>query len=537
MAAPAPSQPPQQETALPTTGAWAPLRYPDFRAMWLAVLVGNIGTWVNDVAAGWLMAGMGTPLLVAAVQSATTLPVVLLSLSAGALADIVDRRRYLILTQLWMIAAATGLALMAATHKLDATSLLALTFALGIGAAMGRPAQAAATPELVPRSLLGPAAALGAVSMNIARSIGPALGGLIVARYSIAACFIINALSFVGIAFVWWRWKPAPRNDLLPPERFAGAVRAGLRYALHAPVFQAVLSRSFLFFLPGSAISALLPILVRTTLRETAGVYGIMLMCIGVGAVIGAVLMPKVRAHMDLDRMILLGALGNAGCTALAGMVDSVPLLYVVMLVNGFAWITVLSSLQMAAQTALPPWVRARGLALYIMVLSLAMALGSLAWGAVAQHASMQAAMLSSGVVGAVFAVISRRWHLGRAETLDVMPSAHWPEPVLAAEVEGDRGPVMVTVEYDVLPEHLAEFHALMQELGASRKRDGAIEWGVMEDTATPNRYLEYFFAASWLEHLRQHDRVTGEEARLQARVRHLLVPGVKPVIRHFLGR
>ncbi len=522
---------------LPTTGAWAPLRYPDFRSMWLAVLVGNIGTWVNDVAAAWLMAGIGTPLMVAAVQSATTLPVVLLSLSAGALADIVDRRKYLILTQLWMIAASTGLALLAGAHRLDATSLLALTFALGIGAAMGRPAQAAATPELVPRSLLGPAAALGSVSMNIARSIGPALGGVIVAQYSIAACFVINAASFVGIAFVWWRWKPAPRADALPPERFAGALRAGLRYAVHAPVFQAVLARAFLFFLPGSAISALLPILVHTTLRQSAGVYGILLMCIGVGAVTGAVLMPRLRKQLDLDRMILLGALGNALCTALAGVVASVPLLCAVMLVNGFAWITVLSSLQMAAQTSLPPWVRARGLALYIMVLSLAMAVGSLVWGAVAQHASMQWAMGSAAGVAVLSGLWSRRWSLGRAETLDVMPSAHWPEPVLAVEAEGDRGPVMVTVEYDVAAAHVDEFQALMQHLGTARKRDGAIEWGLMEDTAAPNRFLEYFFAASWLEHLRQHGRVTGEEARLQARVRHLLVPGSQAVIRHFLGR
>jgi MFS family permease len=522
---------------LPTTGAWAPLRYPEYRAMWLAVLVGNIGTWVNDVAAAWLMAGIGTPLMVAAVQSATTLPVVLLSLSAGALADIVDRRKYLILTQLWMIAASSGLAILAAAHRLDATSLLALTFALGIGAAMGRPAQAAATPELVPRPLLGPAAALGSVSMNIARSIGPALGGVIVAQYSIAACFVINAASFVGIAFVWWRWKPAPRADALPPERFAGALRAGLRYALHAPVFQAVLARAFMFFLPGSAISALLPILVRTTLRQTAGVYGLLLMCIGIGAVAGALLMPKIRTKVDLDRLILLGALGNALCTALAGLVSSVPLLCAVMLVNGMAWITVLSSFQMVAQTSLPPWVRARGLALYIMVLSLAMAIGSLVWGAVAQHGSMQWAMGSSAAVAVLFGLWSRRWKLGRAETLDVMPSAHWPEPVVVLGTEADRGPVMVTVEYDVLPAHVAEFHELMQHLGTARKRDGAIEWGVMEDTATPDRFLEYFFSASWLEHLRQHDRVTGEEARLQARVRRLLQPESRPVIRHFLGR
>lgn len=529
---------PLADAATPS-GPWAPLRYPQFRSMWLAVLVGNIGTWVNDVAAAWLMAGIGTPLMVAAVQSATTLPVVLLALTAGTLADIVDRRRYLILCQLWMIAVATALAGLAALHKLDATWLLGLTFALGIGAAMARPAQAAATPELVPRTLLGPAAALGSISMNIARSIGPALGGVIVARWSVAACFAINAASFIGIAVVWWRWRPAPRADVLPPERFTGALRAGLRYAVHAPVFRAVLVRSFLFFLPGSAISALLPILVRTTLKQDAHVYGLMLMCIGVGAVAGAVLMPRIRRRVDLDLLIQAGAAGNALCTLLAGVVTSVPWLCAVMLLNGAAWITVLSSFQMAAQTALPPWVRARGLALYIMVLSLAMALGSLAWGALAQHGSMTLSLATAAFAAVVLGVVSGRWRLGEAETLDVMPSAHWPEPVLATAQapDHDRGPVMVTVEYDVPPAHVDEFLRLMRDLGTARKRDGAIEWGVMEDTAVAHRYLEYFFSPSWIEHLRQHGRVTGQEARLQARVRHLLAAGSKPVIRHFLGR
>jgi len=263
-----------------------------------------------------------------------------------------------------------------------------------------------------------------------------------------------------------------------------------------------------------------------------------MLMCIGVGAVAGAVLMPKVRRRIELDRLILLGALGNAACAALAGVVTSLPLLALVMLANGAAWITVLSSFQMAAQTALPPWVRARGLSLYIMVMSLAMAIGSLAWGAIAQHGSMELALWSAGVAAVVVALVSLRWKLGPAETLDVMPSAHWPEPVFAdAPPNGDRGPVMVTVEYDVAEGREREFLVLMDAVGTSRKRDGAIEWGVMEDTAIRNRYLEYFFAASWLEHLRHHDRVTGEEARLQAKVRRLLQPETAPRIRHFLGR
>ncbi len=247
-----------------THGPWSPLGQPTFRALWLAILVGNIGTWIHDVAAAWVMAETtNSPLMVAAVQSATTLPVVLLAIIAGTLADIVDRRRYLILAQLWMLLVASTLAVLAHLDRLGPWTLVTLTFALGIGAAMAMPAQQATTPELVPKPMLGPAVALGSLSMNIARAIGPALGGLIVAQAGIAWAFAVNALTFLGVAVVLWRWRRVPAATALPPETFGVALRAGLRYAMQASVLQAVLVKAAGFFTFASALTALLPIVVK----------------------------------------------------------------------------------------------------------------------------------------------------------------------------------------------------------------------------------------------------------------------------------
>ncbi|WP_257385468.1 MFS transporter [Tahibacter caeni] len=518
-------------------GAWAPLRHPTFRSLWLAILVGNIGTWIHDVAAAWIMAETtGSPLMVAAVQSATTLPVVLLAIVAGTLADIVDRRRYLILAQLWMFLAAGTLAVLAQLGLLGPWSLVLLTFALGCGAAMAMPAQQATTPELVPKPLLGSAVALGSLSMNIARATGPAIGGLIVAQTGAAMAFAINALTFLAIVFALWRWKRAPAASALPPESFGLALRAGLRYASQASVLQAVLIRTGAFFAFASALTALLPIVVRQELKASAGTYGLLLGCIGIGAISGAVLLPRLRRRLDADRLFLLASLLYAGCIAGVALLRDLRALYPICLVAGFAWLSVLSSLQIAAQTAVPAWVRARALALYIVVFSAGMALGSLGWGTLAQRYSVLHALLAAAIGTALAALLTQRWRLGDAARIDVTPSEHWAAPVVADTFDTDRGPVLITIEYHVIPAQRAAFLAVLRELGRSRRRDGAITWGIAEDTALPGSFLEYFSVASWLEHLRQHERVTNEERRLQESVLTLLEPGTQPLVRHFVG-
>ncbi len=529
-----PQTPPQPNAG----GPWSPLGQPTFRMLWLAILVGNIGTWVHDVAAAWIMAeNTGSPFMVAAVQSATTLPVVLLAIVAGTLADIVDRRKYLIVAQLWMLLVASALATLAHLDMLGPWTLIALTFALGVGAAMAMPAQQATTPELVPPTMLGPAVALGSLSINIARAVGPALGGFIVARAGIQWAFAINAVSFLAVMVVLVAWKRAPSTSVLPPESFGTALRAGLRYAMQASVLQAVLIKAAAFFVFASALTALLPIVVKKELGASAGTYGLLLGCIGIGAITGAVLLPRLRKRYSPDRLVLVASVLYAACMLALATVRNMPVLYAVSLVNGFAWITVLSSLQIAAQTSVPAWVRARALALYIVVFSAGMAVGSLGWGTLAQETSSTLTLMVAAAGTVLAALFGMRYRLVDAAAVDNRPAGHWPEPQPVHDVEHDRGPVLVTVHYHVRLEEREGFLLLMHELGKGRRRNGALQWSVAEDTAEPGRYLECFLDSSWLEHLRQHERVTEDERRLQERICALLVDAdSKPNVRHYIG-
>ncbi|WP_102944877.1 MFS transporter [Stenotrophomonas sp. VV52] len=523
------------ENAAP--GAWSPLKIKLFRAMWLAILGSNVGTWVNDVAAAWVMAERtGSPLMVALVQSATTVPVVLLALVAGTLADIVDRRRYLLFTQGWMLLVAASLATLTALQMLTPPLLVALTFAMGCGAAMAMPAQAAIVSELVPRPMLASAVALNSIGINIARSLGPAIGGLIVAQLGAGWAFGLNALSFAAMLWVLFTWKQDVQASSLPPEGFGAGLRAGLRYALRAGRLQAVLIKSAGFFFFASAVTALLPLVVRGEMKGGAGTYGLLLGCIGIGAVTGALLLPRLRARMDRDLLVLLATLACALSLLGLAWLRHWALLPVAMLVNGFAWITVLSSLQIAAQTAVPAWVRARALSLYIMVFSLGMAAGGLSWGSIAQRTSIPFALTVAAIGAVVAGLLVWRVRIAGSEELDLRPAGHWPAPELAVPVTHDRGPVLVTVEYHIDDADRAAFHRLLGELGRTRRRDGAVIWGVAEDVATPGVHMEYFVTSSWIEHLRQHERVTAEDRTLQDRVRALHRNEHAPIVRHFVG-
>lgn len=518
-------------------GPWSPLKVRLFRAMWLAILGSNVGTWVNDVAAAWVMAERtGSPLMVALVQSATTVPVVLLALVAGTLADIVDRRRYLLFTQGWMLLVAATLATLTGLGMLTPPLLVALTFAMGCGAAMAMPAQAAIVSELVPRPMLASAVALNSIGINIARSLGPAIGGLIVAQLGAGWAFGLNALSFAAMLWVLFNWKQAVQPSSLPPEGFGAGLRAGLRYALRAGRLQAVLVKSAGFFFFASAVTALLPLVVRGEMQGGAGTYGLLLGCIGIGAVSGALLLPRLRARMDRDLLVLLATFACALSLLGLAWLRNMALLPLAMLVNGFAWITVLSSLQIAAQTAVPAWVRARALSLYIMVFSLGMALGGLSWGSIAQRSSIPLALTLAAIGAVVGGLLVWRVRIAGSEELDLRPAGHWPAPELAVPVTHDRGPVLVTVEYHIAAADRAMFHQLLGALGRTRRRDGAVIWGVAEDVANPGIHMEYFVTSSWMEHLRQHERVTAEDRVLQDRVRALHRNEHAPIVRHFVG-
>ena len=528
---------PDRDSSRQSISAWSPLGDPLFRALWIATLVSNIGTWMHDVGAGWLMTSLSpSPVMVALVQTATTLPVFLLALPAGALADIVDRRRFLIVVQLWMGCVAALLATTVFIGVVSAWSLLVLTFAMGIGAAMMIPAWAAITPEIVPRRELQSAIALNSMGINVARAIGPALAGVIVSYAGTGAVFALNALSYAGIIIVLVRWqRTVPRTEL-PAERFFGSLRHGVRFALHAPALQAAVIRGAGFFLFASASWALLPLIVRNLPDGGPQAFGILVASIGVGAVLGALVLPALREKLSRDLQVVLASVLYALVLLGLATVDQLWPLAGVMTVAGVAWITILSSLQVAAQMALPNWVRSRGLAVFMAVFMGSMALGSLVWGGIAQFLSVNQSLIIASVGALVAAALTWRWKVSGVESVELTPSMHWPTPRVHDTIENDRGPVLVTIEYDVQPEKVQEFIRALRELGRNRQRDGAFFWSVFEDTERPNYFIETFSVESWLDHLRQHERVTEADKAIQEFLKTLLVEGATPMVKHYVA-
>ena len=520
-----------------TPGAWAPLKLPMFRVFWLASLGSNIGTWINGTASGWVMTDLSSsPVMVSLVQTAAWLPLVLFALGAGAFADIIDRRRYLMATQIWLMLSAAALAFLAATDRLDAWNLLILTFALGSGAAMAMPALSAVIAELVPGKLLPQAISLGSLSMNLARSIGPALGGLLLAQFGAWAAYSLNAISFLGMFLMLWCWKRQPSKDVLPPERFMQALRAGLRYARLASQFRAVLIRATGFILFATSTWALLPLIARHELAGNSDTYGFLLTFVGIGAVAAAILLPRIRTYSTPYGLVLGATIIYAVTTLCLATLKSETMAYGVMAICGAAWISVLSSLQLAAQISVPAWVRGRALSLYLMVFSAGITFGSLLWGWIAAQAGTPAALAISAAGAVLAALAVRGFSLGAYEAPDLAPSYHWPHPSAVEEPDKDRGPVLVTIEYEVALNQREAFLEAMQQLGAIRRRDGAFAWGIFEDIARPGYYVELFQHDSWLDHLRQHARVTREDQRIQEDIHRFHIGSAAPRVSHFVG-
>jgi MFS family permease len=515
-----------------------PFRHRAFAVLWAATVLSNIGTWMHDVGAGWLMTLLApSPVMVALVQTATALPVFLLAMPAGALADILDRRRILLTVQAAMGATALLFGLLVAAGLATAWLLLLFTFLLGAGAAFVAPTWQAIVPQLVPRDELQPAVALNSLGVNLSRAIGPALGGLLLASLGLAAPFLLNAASFLAVigALLWWRPPPSPPASL-PAERLLGAVRAGLRYARASGPLRATLTRAVAFFLFASAYWALLPLIVRTELGGGPGLLGLLMGAVGAGAVAGALLLPRLRTRLDADRLVAAGTVLLALVLCAFAAQPGAGLALLASGLAGAAWIAVLASLNVSAQLALPAWVRARGLAVFLTVFFGAMSLGSLLWGQLAGLFGIPAALLLAAAGALIVIPLTWPQKLHQGATLDLAPSAHWPAPILAQEVAGERGPVMVTVEYRIDPSQTAAFVAAMNEVAAERRRDGAYAWGLFEDAAEPGRWLESFLVESWLEHLRQHERVTKADADQQARARAFHRGNTPPAVAHWLA-
>jgi MFS family permease len=489
---------------------------------------------MQNVGGVWLMTSLShSPLMVALMQTATSLPVFLVVLPAAALADIVDRRRMLIVTQAWMTAAAAGLSLMTLIGQTTPWVLLTFTFALGLGSAVNMPVWQTVVPRLVPRDELPYAVALNSVAYNIARVIGPALGGAVVAIAGPGPVFLINAASFVGVMVVVYRWDRSPEENPFPAEHVMGAIRAGTRYTLHAPPLRSALIRCCLFIACSSALWALMPQVARHELNMNATGYGYLLGCFGTGALLGAAILPKLRQKASINTLVMAGTVVFAITTLALAYMRVLVLLYGAMVAGGVAWMATMSSLNVAAQTSAPSWVQSRALGFYTLALQGGMAVASVIWGAIAEQDGNSVALLcaSLGLLVGLFGGFL--WPLESDQNVDLRPSLHRHEHRLTIVPGPEAGPVMVRVEYRIDEEKSAEFVRAMHELGRVRRRNGARQWGLYHDLAQAGRYTEIFTVESWAEHLRQHARFTMTDREVLERVRSFQLENEPPVASH----
>jgi MFS family permease len=515
--------------------ALAPLARPVFRALWLAALVSNVGTWMQSVGAVWQVGTVsGSPALVALVQTAVSLPIVLLALPAGAAADVLDRRRLLLSTQTWMLISAAALCAATLAGVASPAVVLACTFLLGLGNAANAPAWQATIPELVGRRLLAPAVALNSAGFNIGRAVGPAIGGLVVAAAGPAAVFALNAVSYLGVLAVLWRWRRRPQDELGAGEQVLGAIGAGVRYVRFAPPLRAVLVRTALFILPASALWALLPVVARGRLGMGATGYGLLLGALGIGSVGGAVLLPRLRRTVPIDRRVVAGTGLFALATVVLALLGSRVVIWLAMAGAGVAWLAILTSFNVAVQTAVPRWVQARALAVYLLVFQGGLAAGSALWGVVANRLGERAALLAATASFGLGLLAALRWRLQGIGSLDLTPSVR-PEPVTVIDPGPDDGPVLVLVRYRIEPGRSEEFAAAMRAMRQVRRRDGAYRWGVFEDVADPGCFVETYVVRSWAEHLRQHERFTADDLAVRDRVRAFHIGQDPPTVSHFV--
>lgn len=523
-----------QQDAAPLS-AWAPLRNGVFRALWLAVFGSQLGTWMQTVGAQWLLVDEpNAATLVALVQTAGMLPVLLLALPAGVLADTFDRRRLLIAVQIFQAAVAVVLVVLTLADEMPPALLLTLTFVLGCGTAMTVPTYQAVIPELVARPLLPSASALGAISMNLARAVGPAIAGVLVARVGVAPVFALNAVSFVVFAVVlaFWR-RPADDSDRIA-EPFVAALRAGGRYVRHSPIMRRMLSRMAFFVVPGVCLWALLPLVASDRLRMGAGGYGVLLAAVGLGAVVGAPLMPRLRARLSDNQLLVASAVVYGVALGVLALVPNAVVVTVALVPAGTAWMTVLSSINANVQMFLPGWVRARGLSTYQIVFFGGQGLGALAWGLVADRIGLVSTFLVAAVLTAAGGATVRWWPLIEARHMNRDAVSYWPEPQIAVEPDRATGPVVVMVRYTIAAADEPAFLAAMQGVRRSRLRTGAVQWGLFRPGEDPGRIVEIYVVPSWDEHLRQHEgRLTGSDQETEARARAL--SQAEPEVTHLL--
>jgi MFS family permease len=531
----------RRSTAAPSWRAatLGPFRHRLFLSLWTASLVSSFGTLIQAVGASWLMTLLAPrPEMVALVQAATTAPIMLLSLAGGATADIWDRRRVMLVAQVLMLGVSTVLTVMAYLEHINAGLLLLFTFLIGVGTALYGPAWQSSVGEQVPRSEVSAAVSLNSLAYNLARTAGPAIGGLLVAAAGVSAAFLANTLSYIGLIGVLatWRRRSPPRT--LPPERVLTAMGTGLRYAALSPGIRTVLIRGLLFGLLGSPIWALLPLVARDLVGGGARTYGLLFGALGLGAVLGALGSATARLRYRNERVVRNATIGFGVATFLTGVSSWHILTTAALVVTGACWVTALSTLNVTVQISSARWVAGRTMATYQMVTFGGVTIGSWLWGVFADHLGLVLTFALAGTLLSASALLGLKLPLPQPEGLNLDPSeSSLAGQGMPATSNGPflPGPVVVTVEYRITPRDAAAFRIAMAELRRIRRRDGARRWTLMQDAADPEAWIERFHSASWLEHLRRHHRFTVADHEIERRVLAFHRGERPPQIRHLL--
>jgi predicted MFS family arabinose efflux permease/quinol monooxygenase YgiN len=497
---------------------WAPLRQRVFAWLWVGVLISGMGTWMQTLGAQWLLIDApNAAAVVALVQAANTLPVMLLALPAGVIADSFDRRWLLFAVQAYFLV--TGVLLFALTVAglMPPALLLAFTFLLGAGAAVQLPAWQASTPELVPRPQIRSAARLEMVGVNLSRAAGPALAGFVIAGFGVSTVFALNALSVIPLAVALLSWHRIPTVAAGARERFWPALRAGGRYAWHDTSARRILVRLTVFLLPASAMWALLPLIASRRLGVGADGYGILFAALGLGAITGALVLGRIRRVLSTNATLsLLGAL-LAAALALLVLVPSFPVAVVVLVCAGLAWTGTIATLVAELQLFLPRWVMARGMAIWTMIFTGCQAVGALIWGLVAAQTGLTTTFVGAAVLELVAVGIGLLWPVPDAGHADADPVAYWSEARVSVDPDPATGPIQVTVRYTITPDKEQAWLAAMRQLRRSRLRTGATRWELYRDADRRDRFVEQFRVATWDEHLRQHEgRLTAADQAVE---------------------
>ena len=514
-----------------------PLKLPLFRAIWITSLVTNFGGLIQSVGASWMMTSISTTQMTALVQSSITLPIMLLSLTAGALADTMDRRKIMLVAQTFMVLISACLAVMTWMGWLTPWVLLSFTFLIGCGAAFNGPAWQASVGDIVPREHLASAVTLNSMGFNLARSLGPALGGIVVAVAGAAASFAVNAFSYIGLLVVLFRWKPNRPQRTLPREGLLAAMGGGLRYALLSPRIVAVLVRALIFGIGASGLQALMPVIARHEVGGGPLIYGILLGAFGIGAVGGALMISQLRARFKTETIVRFWTMVFAVAALGVGFAPTIYLTVPALMLGGAAWVTVLSTFNVTVQMSAPRWVVARALALYQMCAFGGMAAGAWLWGSLAQDYSTTLALGISAAVLVVCTGIGLWAPLANGEELNLMPLDRWREPSTELHIEPRSGPIIISITYRIADDDAPDFLRLMDERRRIRRRDGAHQWRLMRDLADPSLWTEKYQVATWLDYIRHNQRMTHEDSRIGEEIRALHQGEEAPSVHRMIQR